>query len=401
MILKYGPYSPSRLDTGVCGYAFHKQYIDPAAKARPKTENIPQARGSAVHEIFETITTRMIKNPSAVFSGEEVRQLVVEAVNRHPAAYQEIDAILHMARLYIEKPPATLVEDAGVELRLAVKLEQSPTGPQFIPCDYNDPQAFVRGRADILMISDDTTKALVYDHKTQPNVEEADTFQLGIYAWVIWKTHPFLDEIHTILHFARYGIYSQPVTWTKEMLMAIEDELITRVAVIENRTDWGATPHDKCQYCPLLVECPALKEFIDVDQNTGAVRVQMNNLKILGDTMKAVKLAGLLNVLEETVKQIKGEIRNHVKLSGTDIAIPGKIYGYVADEGIDWDKVNTKLREQAFAVFKKHDVDPVMFMGFSQTFSKSVWLLENEQLLKELAALFPRKASSEFKGRKG
>ena len=102
MNLKYGPYSPSRLDTAICGHAFHRQYV--GAKERAP-ENLPQARGSAVHEVFEQITQKMIEDPQYAFEQKEVRAWVVEAVNRHPAALQALDEILEMCRLYILSPP--------------------------------------------------------------------------------------------------------------------------------------------------------------------------------------------------------------------------------------------------------------------------------------------------------
>ena len=415
MKFQYGPYSPSRLDTAACGYAFHKQYIDPARKRAP--EGLAQARGSAVHEVFEKITKRMIENPNAIFAETELREWITQATTNHPSAYQEIGDVLGMVKLYLRKPPAMLTTDAGIELRLAIKFKkdeagnvetyqdttlfegQSVTRPVFVECDYEDPEAAARGRADIMLISDDTTKAIVYDHKTQPNVEEADTFQMGFYAWVISRIHPFLNEISTILHFARYGIYSEPYVWTARDLYKIEDEFLTRASIIENRTSWDAIPHKNCQYCPYKAECPAVAEFVQVDEN-GNVRVLANNLRILGDTNKAVKLAGLTNVLEEVVSSAKEELREHVKMSGP-IAIPGKIFEYRGTEGINWDSVNKKLRGEAYAIFEKHGVDPKQFMSFNQTASKGVWLTENEALVKELAELFPRKTETKFAGYKG
>jgi len=397
--LKYGPYSPSRLDTAVCGYAFKKQYIEHDPQA--KKENLPQARGSAVHEIYETITKKIIDCPSYVFSGDEVRQWVVDAINRHPAAYMETEAILEMAKLYIRKPPATLVSDAEVELKLAVKWVITEAGTKFETCDYDDPQAFVRGKADILMISDDTTYAMVYDHKTQPNIEDADTFQLGVYSWLIWKRYPFLQEVRTVLHFARYGIYSQPYVWTQEQMLQIEEELITRVTIVENRTSWDAVPHSKCQYCNLMMECPAVREFFNVSED-GRIQVKAENLAILGNTGKAVKVAGMINIFEEMLKKAKSSLREYVKESGMAIAIPGKVYDFYSDTSIDWDKVNksAEIKEKAYAIFQKYGIDPKDFMGFSQTFSKPVWMLENEALVKELAETFPRKSSTEFSGKK-
>ena len=412
MKLKYGPYSPSRLDTATCGYLFSKQYVE---KVLPRTENLPQARGSAVHEVFEQITA-CFKENKYVFSDKQVRKWCADAVNNHPASYMEVDEVLEMAQKYISTPPAIVTEDAEIELKMAVKPlinekgewatyqdtttfeGESLTRYKFVECDYEDPEAIGRGKADIFMVSDDTTTGLVYDHKTQPNIEEADTFQMGFYAWVTKMKYPFLDEIHTVLHFARYGKYSNPYVWTAQDLWKIEDQLLTRIGIIESRTFWSAVPYKNCQYCPIIAECPAMKEHVVIDE-TGARKIHPTSLKVLGDTHKAVKVAGTLTVMQEFVKEASKEVREHVKDFGP-IALPGKVYEYRADEGIDWDKVNKFKREQVYAIFEKHDIDPKSFMSFNQTASKSVWMTQNENLVKELSDILPRKISNRFDGYK-
>lgn len=411
MKLRYGPYSHSRLETATCGYAFKRQYIDEDGRQRGRFESLPQARGSAAHEILEQITKKMCAEEAPVFSEAEIRAWATDAITRHPAAYQDVESILAMARLYVQKPPPVLTRDAQTELKFAVKLEDG----EFVECDYEDPDALVRSRADILFISDDTTTAMVYDHKTQPNIEEADTAQMGLYAWAISKIHPYLSEIRTVLHFARYGKFSEPYIWRKNgelygdekpgsvgNLKDVEDNLLTRVGIVESRTSWEPTPHNGCQYCPFIAECPAMKEMIEVDA-AGSFQVKMNNLKILGNTQKAVKLAGIINVMEETLKSAKSELKEFVKMAGTGIAIPGKVYEFRAgEEKVDWDKVNKKqaIRDAAYEIFENHGIDPKSYMGFSQTFSKDVWLLADEGLLKDLSALFPRTRETEFKGYK-
>ena len=392
-MIKYGPYSPSRMDTGACGYAFKKLYID-EDRAKYKSEGLAQARGSAVHEVFEKITARMVEDREAVFKEADIRQWVTEAVHRHPAAYQELKEVIDMAKLYIRRPPALLTEGTEVELKIAVKYENG----EFVECHYDDPNAFGRGRADVLVFSDDAKTALFYDHKTQPNVEEADTFQFGFYAWMISKIYPGLEQIHTVLHFARYGAYSEPHVWDKRALADIEDEILTRISIIESKVNWEATPNDKCQYCPFLAECPAFAEFIERDEK-GGYRVKDNNFKVLTDTNQAVKIAGLLNLIEQVSRVAKAGLKKYVESSGS-VAIPGKIYGFVAKESVNWEAVNSSLRLQAYEIFEKHKVDPKMFMGFSQTFSQSVWMTENVELIKELSDLFPRKTETEFRGSK-
>lgn len=394
MKLKYGPYSPSRLDTATCGYAFHKQYIDPNRPER-KYESLPQARGSAVHEVLARITQELLKGNS-VFTDDKIREWVAEAIALHPAAAEETKEILQMARLYLLNPPDPLAPDAEVEQSLAVRWENG----EFVECDYSDPTAFARGRADIKMISEDLTHAIIFDHKTQPNMEDADTFQLGFYAWVIFKTHPFLQEIKTVLHFARYGKYSQPYIWKREELAEIEDELLTRIMINEARTDWSATPNKHCQYCPFIAECPAMEQYLERDDE-GRLKPKKTSIKILGDTNKAVEIAGALNVLENLMSEMKKELRSHVEFSKSPIAIPGVRYGFVVKENvIDWDYANRHQREEMYRIFEKYKVDPRHFMGFSQTFSSKIWQAEKPRLAEELNAVLKRETKTEFRARK-
>lgn len=394
--LKYGPYSPSRLDTANCPYAFFHQYVDPRKGNGSKVSSLAQDRGSAIHLVLEQITKRMCQDKNAVISGEELREWVTKAVTDNPAAYQEAGLILDMARLYIAKPPPVLTADAETELRLALRWDPRDG---FVECFYDDPRAIARGRADIWMISDDTTFGLCYDHKSQPNIEEADTFQQGFYAWVLSRINPFLKEIRSVLHFTRYGYYSEPHIWTKDELARVEDEVVTRIQIIESTQSWDPIPNKNCQYCQFLGDCPAMREYIEILPN-GDYRVHSNNLHILGDTNKAVKLAGFVHAAEEAVGVAKKSLKEHVDISGP-IAIPGIVYDYYASEKIDWDKCNTKKRRQAiYDLFEKHKADPKDFMSFNATASKAVWTCSNEALIKELSEILPRKVETKFQGKR-
>jgi hypothetical protein len=401
MRLKYGPYSPSRLETALCGHSFFRTYVDPQRKPRElSSESVPQARGSVVHEVFEVMTRRRIASLAAgesalVYADGELRQLVVDAMRRHPAAYEELDSILAMVRRYIDRPLKILTTDAEVELRFAVK----HAAGAFVECSYDDPDAFARGRSDVFMISDDQKIGLIYDHKTQPNIEDADTFQMGVYAWLTSKIHPYLEEIHTVLHFAQMGIYSAPHVWTREALAQIEDAFLTRVAIIEGRESWEATPNKMCQYCPYISECPAVAEVFEIDEKSGKAKVKAKTPKILGSVEKAVQIAGVITVLDEFMSAAKKALKDHTDLYGP-VAIPGMIYESRAKEAIDWDKVNKAYRLLAFEVFKRHNVDPADYMAFGATASKPIWLLGNAKLVEELSALFPRTVSRRFDGYK-
>lgn len=395
--LKYGPYSPSRLELANCPYAFYNTYVEPRKGNGSKVSSLAQDRGSAIHLVLEQITKRMCEDPKAHFSNEDLRLWVAQAIEHHPAAYPETGLILEMAQLYIRKPPSLLTPDAETELRLAVRWNEETK--QFTECLYDDPRAIARGRADIWMISDDTTFGICYDHKSQPNIESADTFQQGFYAWVLMKTNPFLSEIRSVLHFTRYGCYSDPHVWSKEELAQVEDEVVTRINIIENTTDWRPIPNKLCQYCKHLGDCPAMQEFIEV-LPSGDYRVHHNNLHILGDTQKAVQVAGFIHAAQEAVSVGKANLKHHVDISGP-IAIPGLVYDYHSKTDIDWKKCNTKARRQKiYEIFERHGIDPRDFMSFNSTASKAIWFIEKPTLLKELSEFMPKKVSTEFSAKK-
>ena len=393
--MQYGPYSPSRLDVAVCGYAFHRLYVEPKTSLR-KIESLPQARGSAMHLILADLTKEILQSPNPTFTDKKIRDLVASAITQHPAAAQEAGEILRMARGYLLNPPADLLPDAEVEQDFAVKL----VGGEFRPCDYDDPEAYARGRADIKMISDDTSYGVIYDHKTQPNIEHADTFQMGFYAWLFFINEPYVDEVRTILHFARYGKYSKPYVWKRGEIRDIEDEIITRIQASEERTYWGPTPNDKCQYCPLIAECPAQEPYLERDAE-GRPRPKKGSLKILGDTNKAVELFGVMTVFENLVTEIKRELRAHVEFSQAPIAIPGRRFGFVVKEKqIDWDFANKHQREEIYKIFEKYKVDPKHFMGFSQSFTGKIWQAELPALSRELNNVLRREDSTECRASK-
>jgi len=417
MKTKYGPYSPSRLEAGYCPLSFFRHYVDPLAKTRAKTENLPQARGSAVHEIFELMTDRfkLGEFPSLA----ETNKWIMEAVIRHPAAQEDIADIRKMVDYYLKRTPKDLEPDAEIELRMGVKFamdngqfvtyEDTTTFPgqtvtryQFIECDYDDPDAFARGRADIMQISADTTTAKVWDHKTQQNAEEADTFQMGFYAWVISRCNPYLVFVDTILHFAQFGSYSDPFRWGPAELYQVEQTLLLRAGVIEGMTDWScAVPNKNCTYCDMMGECPVKQDILVTDPVTGNQKfVKRPNLEIM-DTTTACKVASEIHYIDLYKKSQQAALKAYVDRTGP-IAIPGVVYGYKTDIKVNWEKINKSeaLTTALDNLILKYGIDPVSYKGYSETLSKGMVFIDNENFHKERMLIMPTKVERTFGGRK-
>jgi hypothetical protein len=401
-MLKYGPYSPSRLDSGICGYSFYKTYVDPNREGRGRGLSVAADRGSAIHEVFEMITQRMVggiaKGEAVNFDDAEIQQWCIEAINRNPASAMAVEEVLEMSRKYVHTPPYYLTGDAETEVNLAVKFDgyDDDGNPSFSECGYEDPQAFGRGKADIFMISDDTTEAHIIDHKTQPHIETADTFQMGFYAWVISKIHPYLERISTTLHFARYGKYSKPFVWTREMLLQHEDAIMTRVGAIEQRESWDAVPNKLCQYCGHIGECPAMRKHVDRLED-GRIVAKPYNFRILGDANKAVEIAGTIHVMEEALKVAKKSLKEHVK-NTSPVAIPGVTYMFKESNGVDWKQLNAEpIKGKVDELFEKHGLKPAVIKVYTNEQLKNLWKTHGN-LWEELTSLMPRKPATKFEG---
>ena len=395
--MRFNPYSPSRLDVATCGYSFFNEY---AQAERIKRESIPSARGSVVHEVLEIITKEMLAGRVA-FDPNVVRKYISDSVTRHPAAYAQMSEIIGMVNLYINKPIPFPWKDIRTEQKLAVKKAPATSlltigEGEWDECHYDDPAAIVRGRIDIMCVSDDGLSAIIYDHKTQFNPEDADTFQMGVYAWMTWRTYPFLKSISTVMHFPRWGCYSEMFTWTPEMLLNVENELLAKIDVIESRQEWGATGHKGCNYCHFIATCPLVRQYIELDE-AGGYRVKDDNFKILGSTHKAVKLAELKNIIDVMGSRINDELRAHVEFSGP-VAIPGVIFEYRGEEKIDYDYASKKQKAEFIKICQEHGEDPFVHMGITATHSKSIWKSGKEELVKALSKLFKRKTATTFKG---
>ena len=404
--MKYAPYSASRLDSATCGYLFYHTYVEPRVD-RKKIRSLPQDRGSAVHEILEYMAKKYKENIEHPFftvpansrfdkprPTDEMQDVIQKAVNLFPASYQQLDVLENCACTFARRRMDTIDNETGVELMLSVKRE----GKEFIQCDFDDKDAILRGKIDLLFFNEDATGATIIDHKTQMNIEEADTFQMGVYAWLTSKCYPWLTEIESSLYFAQFGHYSAPSVWGSEDLCRMENELMSRISIIEDRDNWDACPNYNCQYCDLVGECPALKSLVEVDKENGIVMIRDDNTAILGNTNKAVYLGQMIKVLETYIASAKKNLKDHTKTFGP-ISIPGTLYEHRAKTEVNWDKAN-KNKEELCKILESHNVDPRNYMGFSSALSKKIALIENDSLKKKFFDAIPRKVATTFKGYK-
>lgn len=385
--LQYGPYSPSRLETAICGYAFYKQYVDKDRKRRQTFDGLAAARGSVVHEVFELMNAEMMQGKYA-FNPDTLRKWVADAVNRYPSAYEDMEMIMDCVSKYANNPPQNLPEDAEIELAIALDINLQE-------CDYNSPDALIRGRADLLWFDDDLNVHIL-DYKTQPNVEEADTFQMGIYALTMARKYN-LKQAYTSIYFARYGKYSKEHLWTEEDLNQVEQILLARIETVENRTDWTPTPHNGCQYCPFRTECPVYEGNFEVTDAGNVKTIDPDVFNIHGDIYRAQKLAGILVQLEELHKLGKKNMQEFIKKYEQPVTSGNKAFMYKPKEDFDWTYINKNYKSQIFQILAKHGVDVAAYSNLTKTNFNPIFMLEDKQaMFKELEPLLPRKVTTTF-----
>lgn len=415
MKLKYGPYSPSRLETVYCPYLFYRSYVDP--KRRRDHESLPQARGSAAHLVFEEINKGLVDGKT--FNFEQIGNIVNNAVKQHPVSLEEVQEIKQMALLYLRRTPF-FRGDVEFEVKLAIKFERDDKGniveytdnisipgeerirPKFVECDYDDPDAVARGRADIKMISEDTTIGFIIDHKTQKGVVDGDTFQMGIYAWVMSICYPFLDQIETTLHFAALGIYGESVTWSKADLLKVEDHFLTLVHHIESEEEWKPRPGRACDYCPHYADCPMLnQEIIYTDPETKQERYANKIPTRFLNAHDAIKFAAHVKFLSEYTEAAKKALGKFVQEVGP-IAISGAQYSCDVKQELDYDRLNkdptlyAKLEE----ICEEHGISIDSYKGFSKTFSEKIFYNENQAFVDKVLSIMPLKVKKDTRWRK-
>jgi len=170
--IKYGPYSPSRLDTAACPLRFKRQYID---KDLGDTSSDQSRRGNVVHETLEQITKGWLA--SKPLSWPDVEKILASKLTEYRITNgDDVKLCVAAARCYMENPPSGLDEILGTEEHLALKHVDG----NLVECDWSDPDCYVRCKIDILRIKGN--KAIIIDHKTQMYIDTADTFQMGFYA---------------------------------------------------------------------------------------------------------------------------------------------------------------------------------------------------------------------------
>jgi len=125
--------------------------------------------------------------------------------------------------------------------------------PDFKPCDFFDPDYFVRGVVDLAVVNGRI--AHVLDWKTGKSAKYADLKQLELMSLLLFKHEPELEKTKCGLVFlvpdklvrAEYSRAQEKAAWQNWLYE------VSKIQVAKDKGHWGPQPNNLCRkYCPVL-----------------------------------------------------------------------------------------------------------------------------------------------------
>lgn len=141
--------------------------------------------------------------------------------------------------------------DRHVEYEMALDINKNP-------CGFNSPDYWVRGIADLLIVSGD--KAYIVDYKTG-SARYPDPKQLKLMALMAFAHFPQLQKIKGGLLFVMHNAFITDAyerDQTEELWSAFQGDLFRLTNSYENNM-WPANPTPLCGWCPVAT-CEFQKE---------------------------------------------------------------------------------------------------------------------------------------------
>lgn len=177
------------------------------------------------------------------------------------------------------------------------------------PVDESDPDAakriFYSGDFDRLDVRG--TKATIRDYKTFFGVTKTTTIQAILYPYMLFHLMPYLEEIEFELEFVRWGIVSEPRTFTRDdlpMMTRFVKQQVARLVEAYQMDEWPAAVNSKCCYCHL--SCPLVEAGLS-QEAIGQVQTQE----------RAIEMTQQLFALHQASTRLHANLKNWAMRSGT------------------------------------------------------------------------------------
>ncbi|MBT9157719.1 MAG: hypothetical protein DDT36_00702 [Firmicutes bacterium] len=140
--------------------------------------------------------------------------------------------------------------DKHTEFRMGVL----KTNSGYLPTSFDDPDAWYRGVADLLVVNG--RKGFLTDYKTSKSARYADERQLDLMAGAAFVHFPQLEKIKSSLLFvvSNEMIVKTHYAQSRDQYMSVFDDQLKRLAVARETNVWNPVSSPLCGWCP-VVEC--------------------------------------------------------------------------------------------------------------------------------------------------
>jgi len=137
--------------------------------------------------------------------------------------------------------------DKHCELKMGVKVKEEMT----VTCDFDDPEYWWHGIADLVVI--DGEKAISLDYKTSKNARYADTKQLDAVAVGLFLRFPKVDTIKSGLVFVVSEEFRHKTHKRENILNYIEgfEPTLERLSDTKASGVWNPISGPLCGWCPV------------------------------------------------------------------------------------------------------------------------------------------------------
>ena len=133
------------------------------------------------------------------------------------------------------------------ELKLGVKKDRDT----YAACDYDDPDYWWHGIADLVSING--YKAYSMDYKTSKNAKYADIKQLDLIAGAIFLRFPQVMQVKSALAFVVSGefVKAEHIVTERSNYLKIFDKELDQLAGAFESGVWNANSGPLCKFCPV------------------------------------------------------------------------------------------------------------------------------------------------------
>lgn len=360
-------YSFSRLNLfESCPAAFKAKYIDKI----PEAPSEALLTGGLIHKIIAEYTKHCLE--CAVQTDvTEIPAIAQRCFYEQPAGLgsSKYGEILSLAQYFADTHQANIQYLVGIE--------------EWIQAELAGGKYLFRGIIDRLDIED--SAATITDYKTDYQIRsQSDVehdFQLAVYAWLVSREYPQVEQFEVRLDFVRFNVQRSAV-FERGQVEKIEGQILALIGQVEKaiaERKFPPRPGHFCAWCGYSSRCPAAKQIpADVRPITGA------------EDARAV--AEELAILERQVAVRKEALKAYCSQAGP-VEANGLTWGFQKVGGLGIENV-----EGFVQILNEHGLDPRPYLTVNGTKIKKLW--EKNGLGEKLKAIAVDKSTTRFEGKK-